>query len=344
MVRYRLLAERFRVPIGVVVWLLGATGAALLLETGRPAPWVNVRWNATVSEAARHRAEVGLQLGGAKFQEGTTWAYALLDDSPPGVERLVRHPLVDDTHRIDRAAFRVADDAPRGPYRTRLLNRVPALRTVRTSLPFLTIGLWLLGWVALRPQLRRFRRAVQIRWDAWQRSPLRARLADRFARNAVVRAYRPIAHAVGGVTIGGAIAAGFALAMLRPERQFDPDTPPDVLRRHVLGTWGQRNTPACEGGAPDALLTIDSNSMTWSDYGVSVKSHDVVMRPLDVGNAHPGMEISGRLPDGSKRRLLVVVDSENQLAPTTLEVHAANGDITLLPRPDILLRCGAVAQ
>ena len=44
--------------------------------------------------------------------DDSTWAYALRDASPGNIESLVRDPLVDDTHGLDRTAFAVTE-APR---------------------------------------------------------------------------------------------------------------------------------------------------------------------------------------------------------------------------------------
>ena len=72
---------------------------------------INVRWGPISDEArrageSRYRLETGEQL------DDSTWAYTLRDASPGNIESLIRDPLVDDTHGLDRTAFAVTE-APR---------------------------------------------------------------------------------------------------------------------------------------------------------------------------------------------------------------------------------------
>ncbi|MBF8300858.1 MAG: hypothetical protein HW394_1228, partial [Acidobacteria bacterium] len=72
---------------------------------------INVRWKPIEDEARRDR-ESRYRLDAGDRLDGTTWTYALRDTSPGNIASLVRDPLVDDTHGLDRAAFTVAE-APR---------------------------------------------------------------------------------------------------------------------------------------------------------------------------------------------------------------------------------------
>jgi len=98
------------------------------------APRVNVRWAPPVQESERLEFERTLGLLEGAPVDGRTWAYDLRDPSRSTVEALVTHPLVEDTHHIDRATREVSVDAPAG--RTRIRG---GLSTVHDSK--------LLGWV-----------------------------------------------------------------------------------------------------------------------------------------------------------------------------------------------------
>jgi hypothetical protein len=98
------------------------------------APRVNVRWAPPVQESERRNVERALGLLEGAQVDGRTWAYDLRDPSRSTVEALVAHPLVEDTHHIDRAAREVSVDAPAG--RTRIRGGLSTLRDSK-----------LLGWV-----------------------------------------------------------------------------------------------------------------------------------------------------------------------------------------------------
>jgi hypothetical protein len=91
--------------------------AALIVAwqvTSRPAPVINVRWDAKVSGAERVLQEVRFRLVKQRFMKGTTWSYALLDPSPRNVQALVASRAVADTNEIDRGRFLVNAAAPLG--------------------------------------------------------------------------------------------------------------------------------------------------------------------------------------------------------------------------------------
>ena len=60
----------------------------------------------------------GTSSRGRKLREDRTFAYALTDRSRDNIRNLVLDPAVEDTHEIDRTAFRVEDAAPWLPYVT----------------------------------------------------------------------------------------------------------------------------------------------------------------------------------------------------------------------------------
>ena len=111
-----------------------AAGSIHLWVPSALAPRVNVRWAPPVEEFERRNVERTLGLLDGEQVDGTTWAYDLGDPSRSAVEALVTHPLVEDTHHIDRAKREVSADAPAG--RTRIRG---GLSLVHDSM--------LLGWV-----------------------------------------------------------------------------------------------------------------------------------------------------------------------------------------------------
>jgi len=331
-----------RLAIGACAWALAAAGTGLLLDPGHTAPWIRIRWSATAADDIRRQAERDLQLEGGSFSEGRTWSYALLDDTVAGVRRVVGHPLVEDTHAIDRTTFAVSPEAGRGPYRARLRNVLPGVRGIGPALGWVTAGMWLLGAAALGTELPRLSRVLRRRWRAG-RNNLRERSArGRRSSNVVVRAALRLVDTVGGVTIGAAIVAAVALARFTHVPRWLPEnqTPETVLLGWVPGTWGGLETDACVGGAPDKLFEIDRGAMTWSEDGVRMTSHDVAFHLVDLGNRqYPGLEVVAALGDGSRRRLLGVIDGPTQLSLHAFEATAPTGDLTRLPRPDRLTRC-----
>ncbi len=91
------------------------TPPRLSLDLSKPLvalPWeparINVRWK-PISNEERRDGESRFSLAGGEPLEGTTWTYALQDTSPGNIEALVRDPLVDDTHGLDRTTFAVTE-------------------------------------------------------------------------------------------------------------------------------------------------------------------------------------------------------------------------------------------
>ena len=107
------------VVTGLVCWALAGTAYAVLRLTygDRPVK-VNVRWAATVDDAARLQMEQRYTLARPDPQGDRTFSYALTDRSLENISNLVRDPAIEDTHQIDRPAFRVDSSAPWLPYVT----------------------------------------------------------------------------------------------------------------------------------------------------------------------------------------------------------------------------------
>ena len=101
------------VVTGLVCWAVAGTAYAVLRLTygDRPVK-VNVRWAATVDDAARLQLEQRYTLARPDAQGDRTFSYALTDRSLENISNLVRDPAIEDTHQIDRPAFRVESSAP----------------------------------------------------------------------------------------------------------------------------------------------------------------------------------------------------------------------------------------
>ena len=104
---------------GLLCWALAGTAYAVLrLTFGERPVGIHVRWAPTIDDVARHQLEQRYQLARAELREDRTFRYALTDRSRDNIRNLVLDPAVEDTHWIDRTAFRVGDAAPWLPYMT----------------------------------------------------------------------------------------------------------------------------------------------------------------------------------------------------------------------------------
>ena len=145
---------------GLVCWAVAGTAYAVLRLTygDRPVK-VNVRWAATVDDAARFQLEQRYTLARPDPQGDRTFSYALTDRSLENISNLVSDPAIEDTHQIDRPAFRVESSAPSLRYAS-----IPAGLEYLSVLGFLgglaTIGLalitrspTLLQWICVLDRL-----------------------------------------------------------------------------------------------------------------------------------------------------------------------------------------------
>ena len=107
------------VVTGLVCWALAGTAYAVLRLTFGDRPVrIHVRWAPTIDDAARLQLEQRYRLARPVSIGDRTFGYVLTDRSRDNIRNLVLDPVVEDTHEIDRAAFRVGDAAPRLPYVT----------------------------------------------------------------------------------------------------------------------------------------------------------------------------------------------------------------------------------
>jgi hypothetical protein len=127
----------------VLLALAGALYGTLRAVYGQRAAYVNVRWVPNVDPATQEQVERAHSLARVEFHELRTWLYYLPDVSTENIRSLVGHPAVEDTHHIDRTAFRIARTAERGGYMT---ERPPWLADV---IEFMVSAAGLAGAVAL---------------------------------------------------------------------------------------------------------------------------------------------------------------------------------------------------
>ena len=100
------------VVTGLVCWALAGTAYSVLRLTfgDRPVS-VDVRWAATVDDAARVQLEQRYRLARPEPNGDRTFSYALTDRSRENIRNLVGDPSVEDTSHIDRAAARLESSA-----------------------------------------------------------------------------------------------------------------------------------------------------------------------------------------------------------------------------------------
>jgi hypothetical protein len=148
--------RKYRVVwIALVFWALaGALYAGRRAAFGdRPAA-IHVRWAATVDDARRRQLEQQYGLTAPEPTEGRTFAYALTNLSLANIRALVSDPAVEDTHEINRTAYRVGFFSPRLPYST----AYPSIPRALDALALLCLFLGA-AWTAVRggaPRLARW--------------------------------------------------------------------------------------------------------------------------------------------------------------------------------------------
>jgi hypothetical protein len=102
---------RTRIRLSVIAAAMAVVVVCLGLAV--PAPRrIHVRWAAAATSAERVRAEQELKLTARDAMEQRTWSYELSDDSSANIARLVAHPLVEDTHNVDRERLTLAPELP----------------------------------------------------------------------------------------------------------------------------------------------------------------------------------------------------------------------------------------
>ena len=118
-------------------WTVAGTAYAILRQTFGDRPVrVDVRWDATVDDAARFQMEQRFGLARPEPNGDRTFSYALTDRSRENIRNLVADPAVEDTHQIDRPEFQVEASAHVLPYVTPS-PRVPVGLEILSVLGFL---------------------------------------------------------------------------------------------------------------------------------------------------------------------------------------------------------------
>ena len=171
------------------ILLLAGTAVLYPLPTwiyGEPSAFIHVRWSDSLQADARQRLEQELGLIHPAPKEGTTWGYFLTDVSAASVERVVRHPQVQDTHHIDRARFAIAADTER-MFVGRAADWLPEL--LRSSARFAAVAAVLFVLLDAAGQGRRRRLATALG------RPLLG--AWRFALNVATVIVRQLPHVAG---------------------------------------------------------------------------------------------------------------------------------------------------
>lgn len=98
-------------------WVLAAATYAAVARSFERAPLIHVRWAAAVDDRTRTELQQRFALTGAQHDSGRTWFYFLTAPNTSNIRALVTSSAVEDTHHLDRLAFRVSAAAERrGPY------------------------------------------------------------------------------------------------------------------------------------------------------------------------------------------------------------------------------------
>ena len=97
----------FAVMTTCSIWLI--TLSLLWFTTGRTVPTINVRWFPDTADEQRNNTERELALLLHEIREPNTASYFLLDSEASNLQRIVLHPLVEDTAYINRGTFSLED-------------------------------------------------------------------------------------------------------------------------------------------------------------------------------------------------------------------------------------------
>ena len=91
--------------------LLTASAVVAALGIAAPGPRrVNIRWAPSATLAARVAAEQELGVRAVMSREERTWSYEVPDAGL--IPKIIQHPLVEDTHHLDRAEATFSPELP----------------------------------------------------------------------------------------------------------------------------------------------------------------------------------------------------------------------------------------
>ena len=156
-----------------LAWVLIGT-AALVVALGAAAPGprrINIRWVQSATLADRVAAEQTLGVRAVMSREERAWSYEVPDAAL--IPKIVQHPLVEDTHQIDRAEGTFSPELPAARAAVRTWYENPLLAAVSARWPLLSGILLLVGLAAA--------------WPAVRASPARALLAGVVAISLALR-------------------------------------------------------------------------------------------------------------------------------------------------------------
>jgi len=144
--------KRANLVFTVTAWTL-AVATIVLNDTVGPLVQsrVNIRWSEAASSGQQRQVEQDLGLAVGERVDGRTWSYVLQNQSPQIIARIVRHPLVDDTHHIDRVKYTIELDVSGHPRWVQRLAELPQIARFAHRLPVVALLFVLVGLLGLWP-------------------------------------------------------------------------------------------------------------------------------------------------------------------------------------------------
>ena len=116
------------------------------------APRVTIRWQPSVTLSQRVAAEQSLGVQNARAEEERTWSYEVPDVARlPGI---ISHPLIEDTHRIDRDRQAFSPELPASRARVRAIYQSAPLQFIATEWAGIATLLLAIGLMADWPRIR----------------------------------------------------------------------------------------------------------------------------------------------------------------------------------------------
>jgi hypothetical protein len=132
-------AARIAIALAAISGAVGMARIHLALSTQR----IHVRYVAEASDADRLSVEREFRLASGFEREPGTWSYVPEKRSSDSIRALVSHPLVEDTHHIDRSAFRIVPNTAGLPIVLRASADAGWLPAISALLALVGVaGLW----------------------------------------------------------------------------------------------------------------------------------------------------------------------------------------------------------
>ena len=131
------------------------SAAVLIAAIGFAAPSpprITIRWEPSVTLSQRIAAEQSLGVHNARAEEERTWSYEVPDAAL--LAGIISHPLIEDTHRIDRDRLAFSPELPASRARVRAIYQSAPLQFIATQWPVVATLLLVVGLVADWPRIR----------------------------------------------------------------------------------------------------------------------------------------------------------------------------------------------